>query len=141
MNISPGKKLPVILQNTSNSDQKLANEHLDLLKRIGRIDNIRPLELKENEPISSTAMHGKMKLLIPLADLIDIDDEIARLTKQITHTYNEVTKSTAKLDNKNFINNAPSEIVSKEYQRIDENKLLIKDLENQIDKLQKIPNK
>jgi len=141
MNISPGKKLPVILQNTSNSDQKLVNEHLDLLKRIGRIDNIRRLELKENEPISSTAMHGKMKLLIPLADLIDIDDEIARLTKQITHTHNEVTKSTAKLDNKNFINNAPSEIVSKEYQRIDENKLLIKDLENQIDKLQKIPNK
>ena len=141
MNISPGKKLPVILQNTSNSDQKLANEHLDLLKRIGRIDNIRPLELKENEPISSTAMHGKMKLLIPLADLIDIDDEIARLTKQITHTHNEVTKSTAKLDNKNFINNAPSEIVSKEYQRIDENKLLIKELENQIDKLQKILNK
>ena len=136
MDISPGKKLPILLQNPSSLDTKLASDHLDLLKRIGRIETIRSLKGDEKAPISSTAMHGKMKLLIPLADLIDIDDEIARLSKKIIHTRNEIIKNTSKLSNEKFLKNAPPEIVINEEQRMTENKLLIKDLESQIDKLQ-----
>jgi valyl-tRNA synthetase len=136
MDISPGKKLPILLQNPSSLDTKLASDHLDLLKRIGRIETIRSLKGDEKAPISSTAMHGKMKLLIPLADLIDIDDEIARLSKKIIHTRNEIIKNTSKLSNEKFLKNAPPEIVINEELRMTENKLLIKDLESQIDKLQ-----
>jgi valyl-tRNA synthetase len=141
MDISPGKKLPILLQNSSRSDKTLVNDHLDLLKRIGRIETIHFLMGDEKAPTSSTAMHGKMKLLIPLADLIDIDDEIARLTKKIIHARNEIIKNEVKLNNENFLKNAPPEVVSNENKRMTENKLLIKDLESQIDKLQKITTK
>ena len=93
MDISPGKKLPILLQNSSRSDKTLVNDHLDLLKRIGRIETIHFLMGDEKAPTSSTAMHGKMKLLIPLADLIDIDDEIARLRHSTLHARNEIIKN------------------------------------------------
>ena len=46
-----------------------------------------------------------------------------------------------KLNNANFLKNAPPEVVSNENQRMTENKLLIKDLESQIDKLKKLTTK
>ena len=83
------------------------------------------------------AMHGKMKLLVPLSELIDIDDEIKRLNKKIISTTKEIDKSHLKLSNKNFISNAPFEIVEQEKLRIQENETLISELNIQIDKLRK----
>lgn len=137
MNIPPGKKLPVIIQKSTNEDEFLIEKHLELIKHAGRIESIRKLHPKENEPISSTAMHGEMKLLVPLADLIDIEDEIKRLSKKISSTIKEIEKSRLKLNNENFISNAPPEIVKQEKSRIQENEILISELNIQIDKLRK----
>jgi valyl-tRNA synthetase len=137
MNIPPGKKLPVIIQKSTNEDEFLIEKHLELIKHAGRIESIRKLHHKENEPISSTAMHGEMKLLVPLADLIDIEDEIKRLSKKISSTIKEIEKSRLKLNNENFISNAPPEIVKQEKSRIQENEILISELNIQIDKLRK----
>jgi valyl-tRNA synthetase len=82
-------------------------------------------------------MHGEMKLLVPLADLIDIEDEIKRLSKKISSTIKEIEKSRLKLNNENFISNAPPEIVKQEKSRIQENEILISELNIQIDKLRK----
>ena len=137
MNIPPGKKLPVIIQKSTNEDEFLIEKHLELIKHAGRIESIRKLHHKENEPTSSTAMHGEMKLLVPLADLIDIEDEIKRLSKKISSTIKEIEKSRLKLNNENFISNAPPEIVKQEKSRIQENEILISELNIQIDKLRK----
>ena len=137
MNIPPGKILPVIVQKSNNEDELFIEKYLGLIKYIGRIESIRKLDYKEKEPISSMAMHGKMKLLVPLAELIDIDDEIKRLTKKIISTTKEIDKSHLKLSNKNFISNAPFEIVEQEKLRIQENETLISELNIQIDKLRK----
>ena len=137
MNIPPGKKLPVIIQKSTNEDEFLIEKHLELIKHAGRIESIRKLHPKENEPTSSTAMHGEMKLLVPLADLIDIEDEIKRLSKKISSTIKEIEKSRLKLNNENFISNAPPEIVKQEKSRIQENEILISELNIQIDKLRK----
>ena len=64
MNIPPGKILPVIVQKSNNEDELFIEKYLGLIKYIGRIESIRKLDYKEKEPISSMAMHGKMKLLV-----------------------------------------------------------------------------
>ena len=56
--------------------------------------------------------------LIPLAGLIDLGAEQARLAKEIVRIEGEIRKCEGKLGNANFVANAPAEVVTQERQRI-----------------------
>ncbi|NJN45974.1 MAG: valine--tRNA ligase [Candidatus Competibacteraceae bacterium] len=117
MNISPGKPLQVLLANGSETDRRrLADNHV-YLARLGRLSAIDWLNMDSAEPESAIALVGEMKILIPLAGLIDKDAEIARLSKEIDKLNKELTKSEAKLQNSDFINRAPAPVVAKERDR------------------------
>ena len=134
MNISPGKKLPVLLKQVSKTDQKRIHKHLNLLKQIGRIKNISFLKDNEVEPNSSTALLGNMRILVPLANLIDIEAETTRLEKQKIKIQQELNLSLRKLKNPEFTNNAPTEIIKKEKNRVAENERSLKQINEQISK-------
>lgn len=53
-------------------------------------------------------------IYLPLAGLIDLDKEIARIEKEIANTENELKRLAAKLSNENFVAKAPAEVVEKE---------------------------
>ena len=55
-----------------------------------------------------------MELFIPLADLIDIDDEIERLEKQISDMKGRLAAVNGKLSNANFVDRAPEDVVANE---------------------------
>jgi len=137
MNISPGRMLPVIIKNNSKKEKDLTEKYNNILQHAGRIKGITFLKKGGKELLSSTAMHGKMKLLVPLYDLIDIKDELNRLEKQKMTAHKEIDKSELKLNNTSFLSNAPTEVIEKEKQRISKNKNLLKELEKQIKKLSK----
>ena len=138
MNISPGKMLPIIIKNNSKKEKDLTEKYKDILQHAGRIASITFLKTGEKEPLSSIAMHGKMKLLAPLSDLINIEDELGRLKKQKITAHKEIDKSELKLNNPSFLSKAPTEVIEKEKQRISKNKNLLKELQKQIKKLGKI---
>ena len=76
-----------------------------------------------------------MTLLIPLADLIDPQAETARLTKEIEKLRRGLAQTEAKLDNSQFIERAPAEVVDKERTRHDEALAAIGRLEGQLVKV------
>ena len=55
-----------------------------------------------------------MKILIPLAGLIDKEAESARLEKEIKKLESNLEKSSTKLNNPNFADKAPIDVVNKE---------------------------
>ena len=55
-----------------------------------------------------------------MAGLIDVDKEIARLTRQRERLSSDLDKSSRKLSNENFIANAPRDVVDKERARTEE---------------------
>ena len=59
-----------------------------------------------------------MRVLIPLAGLIDVGAEKTRLGKEIGRIEGEIKKCEGKLGNANFVANAPAEVVAQERQRI-----------------------
>ena len=63
-------------------------------------------------------MVGTLRVLIPLAGLIDLDAEKARLAKEIGRIEGEIKKCEGKLGNESFVANAPAEVVAQERQRI-----------------------
>jgi len=135
MNISPGKPLPVILENATSDDERRASEHTALLERVGRVESVTILGPGDEPPTSATALLGDMRLLVPMKGLIDVNAERARLEKQKSKVEADLTRTTGKLANQNFVNNAPADVVTQERGRAAEFETQLRQLTEQLAKL------
>ena len=63
-------------------------------------------------PMCATALAGDLEILVPMAGLIDVDAELARLDREIDKIGIETKKLTGKLSNPKFADNAPAEVVA-----------------------------
>ena len=135
MDISPGKALPVLLQDASPLDRERAERHARLLERVGRVESVGVLADGDEPPAAATALLGEMRLLVPMKGIIDVDAERARLDKQKQKVAANLAKTRAKLGNENFVNNAPPAVVTKEREREAEFGKTLTQLDEQIEKL------
>ena len=135
MDISPGKTLPVLLQNASAQDQQRASDHANLIQRVGRVESVTVLADGEEPPASATALLGDMRMLVPMKGVIDVDAERARLEKQKHKAEADLAKTRAKLGNDKFVNNAPADVVTQERQRAVDFEKTIVQLDEQLEKL------
>lgn len=118
MNIAPAKPLPVLLQNGSEQDRAWLDSNRSYLINLARLESITWLEAGQPAPESATALVGAMKVLIPLAGLIDKQAELARLTKEIEKIRKDLDRSETKLANSDYVNRAPAAVVAEEQQRV-----------------------
>jgi valyl-tRNA synthetase (EC 6.1.1.9) len=135
MNIPPSKPLPCFVQNTTNIDKQYLNEHSQLLTSLAKLEAINQLSETDEAPESATALVGDMKVLIPLAGLIDKDQEIARLNKEIEKLEKQKTQFSAKLNNEKFVSGAPEAVVNKEKEKLLSVESAIIDLRSQLKKI------
>lgn len=136
MNIAPGRFLPVLLQHGSDSDQQRVINFRPYLERLGRIESIHWLAPDEIPPEAAIALVGELKILIPMAGLIDKQAELQRLEKEIYHLEKELTRIEAKLNNPKFIERAPKEVVAKEQQKLEETRTTLLHLQAQQARIQ-----
>jgi len=135
MDISPGKALPVLLVDSSDKDRLFAERNSLLLRRVGRVESVQALDATEEPPASATALLGNMRLLVPLAGIIDKDAEKARINKQRERIATDLARSKGKLGNEKFVNNAPADVVTQENQRVAEFERQLSQLDEQLERL------
>jgi valyl-tRNA synthetase len=138
MNIAPGKPLPVLIANASATDRARlisARAYLDFL---ARTESITLLDDEQQAPEAAMALVGEMKLLIPMAGLIDKDAELARLDKDIAKLTGDIERIAAKLDNPNFRDKAPAAVVAKERQRLAEQQAACAQLSAQRERIREL---
>ncbi|NJO15399.1 MAG: valine--tRNA ligase [Thioploca sp.] len=138
MDIAPGKALPVLLQNGSAADQRKLNDYSSLLTRLARLETITWLNVHTTAPESAIALVGELRVLIPLAGLIDKDAELNRLQKEMGKLHQELEKCQNKLNNPNFLTRAPQEIIDKEQQRVAEMNASLQQLNAQAERIRAI---
>ncbi len=117
MNIPPNKPLPVLLSHGSANDETRLNANTHLVTALAKLESITWLNNDDDAPEAATSLVGEMKLLIPLANFIDKDAEIARLEKEISKRKADLTKIDNKLSNERFVAKAPASVVEKEKTR------------------------
>ena len=135
-NIDPRKMLPVLLGGGSTNDRALLERNRNHLKTVGRIESVNWIGEGETEPDSSTALVGNMKLLIPLAGLIDKDAEILRLEKELDRRNEELKRCEKKLSTASFVDKAPEAVVGKERTRAEDLHSAIASLKTQLSRIQ-----
>ncbi len=114
MDIAPGKRLPVLLQGGDPTDAARMARHDRYLQDLARLDDITVLDADAEAPPAATALLGELRILVPLAGLIDVDAELARLAKNRERLTADLKRSAAKLANDRFVANAPPAVVDKE---------------------------
>ncbi|RMC41327.1 valine--tRNA ligase [Lactobacillus sp. ESL0233] len=79
--------------------------------------------------LAKTAVVSGAQIFIPLADLVNVDDEIKRMEKEEKDLRAEVERATKKLSNEGFVAHAPAAVIDKE-------KAKLADYENQLASVQ-----
>jgi valyl-tRNA synthetase len=79
---------------------------------------------------------GQLTLLVPMHGLIDPAVELARLKKKQEKNQQEIRRALAKLENPNFVKNAPPEVVATERERIAQFEKVNESLARQIEIVQ-----
>ena len=138
MNISPGKPLPCFVKSYSSKDQSYIDNNKAMLFALAKLDTVDLLSQDEEEPESAIALVGEMKILIPLAGLIDKGAERDRLNKEIEKLSKLKSQFAAKLNNEKFINGAPEAVVNNEKDKLASTENALKDLNQQLVKISKL---
>jgi valyl-tRNA synthetase len=81
---------------------------------------------------------GGMRVLVPMAGLIDPQAELARLGKRIAKTREEIGRARGKLGNDNFVRNAPADVVAQEQARVTDFERTLSSLEEQLDRVKQL---
>ena len=118
MNIAPGKTIPLLLADGDASDRVRVAKFATQIGFLARVEAPQWIASGNDEPAAAAAVVSSLRVLIPLAGLIDLGAEKTRLGKEIARIEGEIKKCENKLGNANFVANAPAEVVAQERQRI-----------------------
>jgi len=114
MDISPAKTISAFLRNGNDMDKQRLESYRPYLQKLAKLTDITWLDENEEVPTSATQLHGKLEILVPMAGLIDVAAERARLEKEISKQEGLLKSVSAKLANSKFVDNAPAQVVEKE---------------------------
>ena len=135
MNISPAKIIPLLLADGDANDRSRIAKFAAQISFLARVEAPHWIDKGADEPAAAAAVVGALRVMIPLAGLIDLGAEKARMAKEITRIETEIKKCEGKLNNANFVANAPAEVVQQERQRITDWTQQISALREQAQKL------
>lgn len=119
-NISPSVKCDIEVR-AEKSEKPIFEAIESYIKRLARVENISYAQMDSPiPPKSATAIVSASKIIIPLADLIDLDAEIARQQKKLDKLTNEKKSLEGRINNPKFVANAPAELIEQTKSRIAE---------------------
>jgi valyl-tRNA synthetase len=115
MNVPGGAKIPLVLVGGGKAVRARADRYGEPIQRLARIDAI---------TFAKTPPRGAAQIVLadvtaalPLAGVIDMDAERARLEREIAKAEGEIAKVDAKLANADFVAKAPPEVVEENRER------------------------
>ena len=129
VNAPLSSSIDIMIQLEDAKNERILTDNEDYVKNF-----LHPKELTISTQIDApklakTAVISGAQIFVPLADLVNIEDEIKRMTKEEKDLQAEVERSTKKLSNQGFVAHAPEAVINKE-------KAKKADYENQLQSVQ-----
>lgn len=120
MNLSPAKAILVMLAGGTDNDRDRLARLETLIIPLAKLSEVRFLDVGESIPASSTQLIGQLEVHVPMAGLIDVSSEVARLEKQVRKLEDDIRGLRGKLGNPGFTDKAPANVVERERGRLAE---------------------
>ncbi len=110
LGVLPSKEIRIIYEG------RLLPEQIAYLKALAKASEIVPLTEKPEKAV--TAVVAGITAYMPLADMIDLDKEMARIKAEIAKMDKEIALASGKLKNPGFVDKAPAAVVEKEREKL-----------------------
>jgi len=136
LNLAPAQMLDVWFQGGAASDRQREQRFAETLVQLARIQSARWVEDDAATGQCAVALVGDLKILIPLKGLVDVEEELARLHKQLEREEADLARSESKLGNKRFVDNAPPAVVEQERQRLAAHRANVENFQGQIRRME-----
>jgi len=135
MNCPPGKEVKVVFHGPAEdlSFLRAQEPYLRSLARVGATDYVTSGDRPKS---AATAIVGSTELYLPLAQMINLNEERARLTKEIDKAKDELSRVQKKLSNTDFLNKAKEEVVQKEREKAGQYEEKIRTLNLSLERLE-----
>ena len=120
MNVAPGKQVPAVFDCKSQAAGDMVAEGESYIRALAKLNDLRFGMAVEHPEKAATQVAGEVEILLPLADLINVDEERKRLQKEISKVEKDVSMFSKKLENEAFLAKAPPEILEKNRKKLQE---------------------
>ncbi len=121
MNVPPSKKAQLTI---ATAEQEAFTLGIPLLKRLAYASDVAVVPVEQAGSTAEMAQKGLVEVIthaarifLPLAELVDLEKEKARVEKELKKNSAELDKLNAKLANPGFVNKAPAHVVEAERER------------------------
>jgi valyl-tRNA synthetase len=138
LNLPPARALDVWFQGGSPSDRERQERFADVMAQLARIQSVKWVESDTATAQCAVALVGELKILIPLKGLVNVEEELARLNKQLERETADLRKSEGKLKNQRFVDNAPASVVEQERERLASHRGNVENLRAQLSRLENL---
>jgi len=116
MNVPAGAKLALVAVSASQQTQARFEAMRTTLQRLARVEDVSFADAVPEGAVQIVL--GEAILALPLADVIDVEAEKARLQKEIGKVNGEIKKISGKLGNQGFLDKAPEAVINENKQRL-----------------------
>jgi len=126
INVPAGAKVPLVMTGEDSVADRCFDRHGDMIRKLARLASIDDAGSTPKGAVQ--VVHEGTVFAIPLAGVLDVEAEQARLEKETTKVSKEIAGIEGRLANAAFVEKAPASVV-------EENKTRLKALADQLDKL------
>jgi valyl-tRNA synthetase len=119
-NVPPGRRIGALI--SAGEHLALLQAQLPVIASLASLDvtHVQLAEMLEMPAKAASMVAGGVTIALPLADLVDLDAEIARLRKELANAEKMVASTAARLANPGFANSAPAHVVEGARQQLAE---------------------
>jgi valyl-tRNA synthetase len=136
MNVPPSKKAALYVL---TAKPQIFTEGEGFLQRLAYADTVSILDAEPaNLDGMITITTADAKLYIPMGQLVDVEKEIARITKELEGQQKFLSGLEAKLSNEKFVSRAPEAVVAAEREKAQKAKDLIAQLTESLEAMKKL---
>jgi len=111
MNIPPKKDVKIIIDVKRKKEKEIFKNNLSYITNLAKVESVELVSDMEKPDSSATYVFSDIQVHVLLKGLINYDDERKRIYKGIKKIEKEMEMSKKKLENSDFLNQAPSHIV------------------------------
>lgn len=117
VNTPLSKKITLLIHTSDAEIDQFLKENINYIERFCNPEELVIANQIDAPELAMSAILTGATIYLPLADLINIDEEIERLTKELAKWTQEVKRVQGKLANERFVANAPAAVVEEEREK------------------------
>ncbi|WP_283599642.1 valine--tRNA ligase [Ligilactobacillus salivarius] len=135
VNAPMSSAIDILIKTKDDDTRKVFENNVDYINRFCHPKRLEIAADIEAPKLAMTSVITGAEVYLPLADLIDLNEEISRLQKEAKKLESEVTRGEKKLGNEKFVVNAPEAVVAKEKEKLANYKQQLAATESRIEEL------